>query len=186
MAIQATNLRKGMVIRYNNDPHKTLEVQHRTPGNLRAFVQASLRNLKSGRSIDVRFGSTDSVEQLSTDTKRLEFSYIDRGTYVFIDPQSYESVELADELISDAKNYLVPNTHVDVQYVDDKPISVDLPSSVSLKIVESAEGVKGDSANNVQKPAKLETGLVISVPLFIKEGETVKVNTTTGEYLGRA
>jgi elongation factor P len=145
-----------------------------------------MRNLRSGRSIDARFGSTDSVEQLTTDTKRLEFTYIDRGTYVFMDPQTYETVELADELIADAKNYLVPNIQVDVQYVDDKPMAVELPSSVALKIVESAEGIKGDSANNVQKPAKLETGLVIQVPLFIKEGEVVKVNTTTGEYLGRA
>lgn len=184
--IPATNLRKGMVIRYNGDPHKLLEVQHRTPGNLRAFVQASMRNLKSGRSSDARFGSTDSVEQLTTDTKRLEFSYVDRGTYNFLDPQTYENIELDEAFIGDAKNYLVPNTMVDVQYVDDKPISIDLPSQVSLKITESADGIRGDSANNVMKPAKLETGITVNVPLFIKEGETIKVSTTTGEYLGRA
>jgi elongation factor P len=184
--IPATNLRKGMVIRFNGDPHKVLEVQHRTPGNLRAFVQASMRNLKSGRSMDTRFGSTDTVEQLTTDTKRLEFSYKDRETYTFMDPQTYETVELEDAFVGDAKNYLVPNTMVDVQYVDDKPISIDLPSQVGLKVIESAEGIRGDSANNVMKPAKLETGITVNVPLFIKEGEVIKINTTSGEYLGRA
>jgi len=103
-----------------------------------------------------------------------------------MNPTSYEQFELNETLIGDAKNYIVPGGKVEVLFVDDVPVSVDLPSSVNLKIVESADGVKGDTASNVQKPAKLETGLVVQVPLFIKEGETIKVSTIDGTYMGRA
>jgi elongation factor P len=182
----ANDLRKGNVIRYNNEPQLVMEVQHRTPGNLRAFVQAKLRNLRSGRSGDVRFNSTESVEVLNTDRQTLEFSYVDRGVYCFINPETFEQVELAEELVSDSKNYLVPNGMVDVLFVEGVPIQVSLPSSVTLKVVESADGLRGDTASNVQKPAKLETGLVVQVPLFIKEGELLKISTADGSYLGRA
>ena len=103
-----------------------------------------------------------------------------------MDPETYETVELPATLIGDAKNYLVANGKVEVLYVDEKPLTIDLPSSVNLKIVESAEGVKGDTASNVQKPAKMETGLIVQVPLFIKEGEIIKVSTSDGSYMGRA
>jgi elongation factor P len=182
----ANDLRKGQVIKFNNEPHLVMETQHRTPGNLRAFVQAKLRNLKNGRSLDQRFNSTESMEVLSTDRKTLEFSYADRDTYAFIDPQTFEQIELTETLIGDAKNYLVSNGKVEVLFVDDKPITIDLPSAVSLKIVESADGIRGDTASNVQKPAKLETGLIIQVPLFVKEGEIVRVSTADGSYLSRA
>ncbi len=182
----ANDLRKGQVIKFNNEPHLVMETQHRTPGNLRAFVQAKLRNLKNGRSLDQRFNSTESMEVLSTDRKTLEFSYADRDTYAFIDPQTFEQIELTEALIGEAKNYLVSNGKVEVLFVDDKPITIDLPSAVSLKIVESADGIRGDTASNVQKPAKLETGLIIQVPLFVKEGELVRVSTADGSYLGRA
>lgn len=182
----ANDIRKGQVIKFNNEPHLVMETQHRTPGNLRAFVQAKLRNLKNGRSLDQRFNSTESLEVLSTDRKTLEFSYSDRDTYAFLDPQSFEQIELSSALIGDAKNYLVANGKVEVLFVDDKPLTIDLPSAVSLKIVESQDGVRGDTASNVQKPAKLETGLVVQVPLFVKEGETVRISTADGSYLGRA
>jgi len=182
----ANDLRKGQVIKFNNEPHLVMETQHRTPGNLRAFVQAKLRNLKNGRSLDQRFNSTESMEVLSTDRKTLEFSYADRDTYAFIDPQTFEQIELTEALIGEAKNYLVSNGKVEVLFVDDKPITIDLPSAVSLKIVESADGIRGDTASNVQKPAKLETGLIIQVPLFVKEGEIVRVSTADGSYLSRA
>ncbi|HTB81076.1 MAG TPA: elongation factor P [Opitutaceae bacterium] len=182
----ANDLRKGQVIKFNNEPHLVMETQHRTPGNLRAFVQAKLRNLKNGRSLDQRFNSTESMEVLSTDRKTLEFSYADRDTYAFIDPQTFEQIELTETLIGEAKNYLVSNGKVEVLFVDDKPITIDLPSAVSLKIVESADGIRGDTASNVQKPAKLETGLIIQVPLFVKEGEIVRVSTADGSYLSRA
>ncbi|MDE3084516.1 MAG: elongation factor P [Verrucomicrobiota bacterium] len=182
----ANDLRKGQVIKFNNEPYLVMETQHRTPGNLRAFVQAKLRNLKNGRSFDQRFNSTESMDVLSTDRKTLEFSYSDRETYAFIDPNSFEQIELNEALIGEAKNYLVANGKVEVLFVDDRPITVELPSAVSLKVVESAEGIRGDTASNVQKRAKLETGLIIQVPLFVKEGEIVRVSTADGSYLGRA
>lgn len=182
----ANDLRKGNVISYNNEPCLVMEIQHRTPGNLRAFVQAKLRNLRSGRSGEVRFNSTEPVEVLMTDKQTLEFSYVDRGMYCFIHPETFEQVELSEELVGDAKNYLVPNGTADVLFVDGNPIQVSLPSSVTLKVVESADGVRGDTASNVQKPAKMETGLVVQVPLFIKEGELLKISTSDGSYLGRA
>ncbi|HTQ31936.1 MAG TPA: elongation factor P [Opitutaceae bacterium] len=182
----ANDLRKGQVIKFNNEPHLVMETQHRTPGNLRAFVQAKLRNLKNGRSLDQRFNSTESMDVLSTDRKTLEFSYADRGTYAFIDPQSFEQIELGEAMVGEAKNYLVSNGKVEVLFVDDKPITIELPSAVSLKVVKSDEGIRGDTASNVQKPATLETGLVIQVPLFIKEGDVLRVSTADGSYLSRA
>src|SRR5690625_4323753 len=166
---QANDIRKGNVINYNNDPHLVLEMNHRTPGNLRAFVQAVVRNLRTGKSNTVRFSSTESVEIMTTSQRKLEFSYEDRDVFYFMDPESFETLEFPADLVGDAKNYLVPNAEVDVLSVDDRPIEIRLPTSVALKVTESAEGVRGDTASNVQKPATLETGLVVQVPLFIKE-----------------
>lgn len=182
----ANDLRKGMAIRYNGNVAIVLEVQHRTPGNLRAFVQAIIRYINTGKSADVRFGSTDKVELVDVNRQQLEFSYKDQQGYHFMDPETYESISLNDDLIKDAKDYLVENLKVDVLSVENRPVQIELPSSVNVKVVESAEGVRGDSANNVQKPAVLETGKTINVPLFIKEGELVKVDTRTGAYMGRA
>lgn len=175
-----------MAVRYNGNPAIILEVQHRTPGNLRAFVQVILRYLNTGKSADVRFGSTDKVDLVDVSRTRLEFSYSDPQGYHFMDPQSYETVTLPGEFVGAAKEYLTENLAVDVLYVEGKPVEIELPASVNLKVVESAEGVKGDSATNVQKRAKLETGKTIQVPLFIKEGELIKVDTRTGAYMGRA
>ena len=182
----ANDIRKGQVIKFNGEPHLVMETQHRTPGNLRAFVQIKMRNLRYGKALDQRFASTESIEVLPTDRKTLEFSYADRDAFAFIDPETFDQIELTEATLGEVKNYLTPGGRVDVLFVDEKPLSVDLPSTVSLKIVESADGVKGDTASNVQKPAKLETGLVIQVPLFIKEGEIVRVSTVDGTYLGRA
>ncbi len=186
MAVLANDLRKGMAVRYNGNVAVVLEVQHRTPGNLRAFVQAIIRYINTGKSADVRFGSTDKVEIVDVSRRKIEFSYKDQQGYHFMDPVSYETVSLPEELLGDAKDYLVENLSVEVLYVEDRAAQVDVPSSVNLKVIESADGVRGDSANNVQKPAVLETGKSIQVPLFIKEGETVKVDTRTGAYMGRA
>ena len=182
----ANDLRKGMCIRYNGNVAIVLEVQHRTPGNLRAFVQAIIRYIGTGKSADVRFGSTDKVETVDMQRTPLEFSYKDHQGYHFMDPQTYETISLDEALLADARDYLVENLKVDVLYVEGKAAQVELPSSVLLKVTESAEGVRGDSANNVMKTAKLETGKVVNVPLFIKEGETVKIDTRTGAYMGRA
>jgi elongation factor P len=178
----ANDIRKGQVIKFNGEPHLVMETQHRTPGNLRAFVQIKMRNLRYGKALDQRFASTDTIEVLPTDRKTLEFSYVDRGTYAFMDNETFEQIELNETQLGDVKNYLAPGGKVDVLFVDERALSVDLPSTVALKIVESADGV---TASNVQKPAKLETGLVVQVPLFIKEGEVIRVSTVDGSYLGR-
>ena len=182
----ANDLRKGMCIRYNGNPAIVLEVQHRTPGNLRAFVQAIIRYIGTGKSADVRFGSTDKVDQVDVQRQKLEFSYKDPQGYHFMDPETYDSVTFDEILIGESKEFLTENCPVEVLYVEGKAATVELPSSVLLLVTESAEGVRGDSANNVQKPATLETGKIIQVPLFIKEGEKVKVDTRTGQYMGRA
>jgi elongation factor P len=183
---QANDLRKGQAIRYNGDIAVVLEVMHRTPGNLRAFVQAIIRSIKTGKSSDVRFSSTEKVELVDVSRETLEFSYKDQDGFHFMDPKTYDDVTLRPELLGDAKDYLTENLAVTVLYAEGRPVEVELPSSVNLKVIESAEGVRGDSANNVQKPATLETGKVVHVPLFIKEGETIKIDTRNGAYMGRS
>jgi len=182
----ANDLRKGMAITYNGNTAIVLEVHHRTPGNLRAFVQAIIRYINTGKSADVRFGSTDKVELVDIERKQLEFSYKDRNGYHFMDSETYETMTLHENLIGAAKDYLVENLSVQVLYAHGKPVQIELPASVSLKIVESPQGLRGDTASNVTKPAVLETGKTINVPLFIKEGEAVKIDTRTGNYMGRA
>ena len=182
----ANDIRKGQVIKFNNEPHLVMETQHRTPGNLRAFVQIKMRNLRYGKALDQRFASTDTIEVLPTDKRTLEFSYADRETFAFIDPETFDQIELSETTLGDVKNYLTPGGKVDVLFVDEKPLTVEVPSAVNLKVVESADGIKGDTASNVQKPAKVETGLIVQVPLFVKEGEIIRVSTADGTYLGRA
>jgi elongation factor P len=182
----ANDLRKGQAIRYNGDIAIVLEVMHRTPGNLRAFVQAIIRSIKTGKSADVRFTSTEKVELVDVNRDTLEFSYKDGDEYHFMDPKTYDDTVLHEALVGDAKHYLTENLAVTVLYAEGKPVEIELPSSVVLKVAESADGVRGDSANNVQKPATLETGKVVQVPLFIKVGEAIKIDTRTGNYMGRA
>ena len=182
----ANDLRKGQAIKYNGNVAIVLDVQHRTPGNLRAFVQAIIRYINTGKSADVRFGSTDKVELVDVNRQTLEFSYKDNTGFHFMDPESYETITLNENLLGDAKDFLVENLKVEVLSVEGKAVQVELPSSVQLKVVESAEGVRGDTASNVTKPAVLETGKTVNVPLFIKEGETIKIDTRTGAYMGRA
>ncbi len=184
--INANDLKKGMAIRYNGDIAIVLEVQHRTPGNLRAFVQAIIRSVRTQKSSDVRFSSTEKVELVEMERRKLEFSYADKEGYHFMDPETYETVTFQEALVGEAKDYLVENLAVEILYAEGRAVQLDLPASVNLKITESPEGVRGDSASNVTKPATLETGKVIQVPLFINEGEVVKVDTRTGAYMGRA
>src|SRR4029077_2764124 len=182
----ANDLRKGMAIRYHGDVAVVLDMQHRTPGNLRAFVQATLRSIKTGKSSDVRFSSTEKIEPVPMITKKMEFSYKDGKDYVFTDPENYETVTLAAELVGDAKDYLVENAPVTVTFVEDKAVSVELPSSVILTVTDAPEGVRGDSANNVQKAITVETGITVQAPLFIKTGKKIKVDTRPGKYMERA
>ena len=182
----ANDLRKGQAIKYNGNVAIVLELQHRTPGNLRAFVQAIIRYINTGKSADVRFGSTDKVELVDVNRQTLEFSYKDNTGYHFMDPDTYDTITLNDNLLGEAKEYLVENLKVEVLSVEGRPVQVELPSSVQLTIVEAPEGLRGDTASNVTKPAVLETGKTVNVPLFIQEGETVKIDTRTGAYMGRA
>jgi elongation factor P len=182
----ANDLRKGQAIKYNGNVAIVLELQHRTPGNLRAFVQAIIRYINTGKSADVRFGSTDKVELVDVNRQTLEFSYKDNAGYHFMDPETYDTITLNDNLLGEAKEYLVENLKVEVLSVEGRPAQVELPSSVQLKVVEAPEGLRGDTASNVTKPAVLETGKTVNVPLFIQEGETVKIDTRTGSYMGRA
>src|SRR5260370_26736256 len=182
----ANDLRKGMAIKSNGNPASVLEVHHRTPGNLRAFVQAIIRYINTGKSADVRFGSTDKVELVEIERKALEFSYKDRNGYHFMDPETYDTITLQESLIGDAKQYLVENLSVQVLYAEGKPVQVELPASVNLKVVESPEGLRGDTASNVTKPTKLETGKTINAPLFIQVDEAIKLYTHTADYLVRS
>ena len=182
----ANDLRRGMAINYNGDNCVVLDFQHRTPGNLRAFVQATLRSIRSGRSSDVRFSSTEKLDVVPMMTRKMDFSYKDGEDYVFSDPDTYETVTLPPEIVGDAKNYLVENGLVTVTFVEEKAVTVEIPASVILTVTDAPEGVRGDSANNVQKAIIVETGITMQAPLFIKTGEKIKIDTRTGKYLERA
>ena len=182
----ANDLRRGMAISYNGEVTVVLDMQHRTPGNLRAFVQASLRSLRTGKTSDVRFSSTEKIEVVPMMTKKMEYSYKDGEDYVFSDPETYETVTLPPELVGDAKNYMVENGQVTMTFVDDKAVQIELPPSVVLAVTDAPEGIRGDSANNVQKAVVMETGISIQAPLFIKTGEKLKIDTRTGKYMERA
>jgi elongation factor P len=182
----ANDIRKGMAINYNGDIAVVLDTQHRTPGNLRAFVQATIRSIKTGKSTDVRFSSTEKVEVIPMMTRKMEYSYKDGADYVFSDPETYETVTLPPELVGDAINYLVENGQVTMTFVEDKAVQVELPASVVLTVTDAPEGIRGDSANNVQKTVTLETGINVNAPLFIKTGEKIKIDTRTGKYMERA
>lgn len=175
-----------MAINYNGDVCVVLDMQHRTPGNLRAFVQASLRSLRTGKSSDVRFSSTEKIDVVPMMVRKMEFSYKDGDDFVFSDPETYETVTLNPEIVGEAKLYLVENGQVTVTFVEDKAVSIELPSSVVLTVKDAPDGIRGDSANNVQKPIILETGITVQAPLFIKTGEKIKVDTRTGKYMERA
>ena len=140
----ANDLRRGMAINYNGDICVVLDFQHRTPGNLRAFVQASLRSIRTGKSSDIRLSSTEKIEPVPMITTKMEFSYKDGQDYVFTDPENYETVTLAAELVGDAKNYLVENGLVTVTFVEEKAVSVEIPASVILTVTDAPEGVRGD------------------------------------------
>lgn len=182
----AKDIRRGYVILYNNTPHRVLEFQHRTPGNLRAFVQAKLRNLSSGLSTEARFSSTENLEKLTMDHHEVEYLYADGDSHHFMDTTNYEQLELNREALGDAINYLIPGIKIQLELYEGNPVGVELPQVVELTVTETAPELRGATASNSPKPAKLETGVTISVPAFIKEGDRVRVDPSTGSYLERA
>ncbi len=185
MAVVATNIRKGQCIKYQGDLGIVLDTEHRTPGKGNALIMATVRSLQSGKTKAIRFASSDKVDVVQTDRQKLEYSYTDGSGYYFMDPHTYDTVELPKELLADAVDLLKENMPVEVLFVEGNPVAAELPPSVELTVTESSEGIKGDTANNPQKPAILETGKEIQVPLFVKTGDVVKVDTRTGKYLGR-
>src|ERR687884_1487863 len=184
--ISATQMRPGMVIVFNKELHSVFSVTHRTPGNLRGFVQAKMRNLRSGTMIEHRFSSEDRVEKAMLEEHEMEYLYDDGEYYYFMNTETFEQMHLMKDLLGDAVEYLIPQLKVTVEFYEGKPMSVELPATVDLKVVETEPGLKGATVSNVTKPAKLETGLVVQVPPFITEGEKIKVSTAEGAYLERA
>ncbi len=184
--ISATQMRPGMVVKFNNDLFSVFSVNHRTPGNLRGFVQAKMRNLRSGTMMEHRFSSEDRVERAVLDEQEMEYLYDDGEYYYFMNIQNFEQMHLTRDLLGDGISYLIPQLHVHVVFFEGKAISVELPPTVDMTVVETEPGLKGSTVSNVTKPAKTETGLVVQVPPFISEGEKIRVNTAEGNYLERA
>ncbi len=182
----ANDMRKGMAIKYNGDVNVVLDMQHRTPGNLRAFVQATLRSLKTGKSSVVRFASTEPLEVVSMTTRRVEYSYKDQVGYHFIDPETYEDVILHEDFVGENAKFLTENLSCVLMEIEGKAAEIELPPVVELNVLEAPPGVRGDTATNVTKPAKVEGDFEVGVPLFIEAGDKIRVDTRTGKYVSRA
>jgi elongation factor P len=184
--ISSTQMRPGMVVKFNNDLFSVFSVVHRTPGNLRGFVQAKMRNLRSGTMIEHRFSSEDRIERAALEEQHMEYLYDDGEYFYFMNTETFDQLHLTKELLGDAVQYLVPQLQVSVEFYEGKPMSVELPATVDLTVVETEPGLRGASVSNVTKAAKLETGLIVQVPPFINEGEKIRVNTAEGTYQERA
>jgi elongation factor P len=186
MAIPATQMRPGMIIKHNNDLHLVFSVEHRTPGNLRAFIQAKLRNVRTGAMFVERFRSPDPIERVIVDEIPMDFLYNDGDDYYFMNTEDYEQTHLKRDTLGDAVEYLTPNLQIKVSFHDGTPVGIELPQTVELTVIETEPGLKSATASSVTKPAKTETGLVVYVPPFINEGEKIRVDTAEGAYLSRA
>jgi len=184
--IQATQLRSGMAILHEGNLCRVLSVHHLTPGNWRGMVQAKLRNIKSGNSFEHRFRSEDRVEKADLEEHEMEFLYGSGGEYHFMNTESYEQVAIQGDDLGNAVHYLTPNIKVMVEFYEHRPVGVELPVTVDLKVTDTPPGMKGATASNSGKPATLETGLQVTVPQFIEVGEVVRVDTAEGKYLERA
>ena len=186
MAIPATQMRPGMVIKHNNELHAVFSVEHRTPGNLRAFIQAKLRNIRTGAMFEYRFRSGDAIDKVMVDEVDMEYLYNEGDNYYFMNIESYEQTYLSREILGDSVDYLIPNLQIKVEFFDGKAVGIELPQTVELTVVETEPGLKSATATNVTKAAKTETGLIVQVPPFINEGEKIRVDTSEGAYLSRA
>jgi elongation factor P len=186
MAIPATQMRPGMIIKHNNDLHLVFSVEHRTPGNLRAFIQAKLRNIRTGAMFVERFRSPDPIERVVVDEIPMDFLYNDGDDYYFMNTENFEQTHLKRDTLGDAVEYLTANLQIKVSFHDGVPVGIELPQTVELTVIETEPGLKSATASSVTKPAKTETGLVVQVPPFINEGEKIRVDTAEGAYLSRA
>jgi len=184
--IQATQLKRGMVIKHDNDLYRVVETQHKTPGNLRGMVQAKIRHLKSGSINEHRFRSVDMVERAILDETEMEYLYSEGDMHHFMNNETYEQIGLSGEVLGDAAQYLIPNLKLKIEMYEGRPVGIELPLTVEMKVVETEPAIKGASVSNVGKPARMESGLVVSVPPFISEGDVIRIDTATGSYIERA
>lgn len=183
--MQANALRAGMCVLHNNEVCSVMSVTHRTPGNLRAFVQVRMRNLKSGNSFEHRFASTESVERAILDTVPMEYLYSDGSGHHFMSQETYEQVALSDDALGDTLLYVLPNTVIKVDFYEGMPVGIELPNTVILEIVETEPGMKGATASSSYKPAKMQTGLVVQIPPFVEAGAKIEIDTRENKYLRR-
>lgn len=184
--ISATDVRKGLILKVDGELFSVSGFNHVTPGKGRAHMQVSMKSLKQGNVIQKRFRSSDKVDDVFLEHKNMEYLYKDGNGYCFMDTETYEQVILSKEVLGDTVSFIAVNSKVEVSFYEDNAINIELPASVVLKIVETDPGTKGDTVTNVFKPAKLETGYEIKVPLFVNSGESIKVDTRTGEFMSRA
>jgi elongation factor P len=184
--IQATRIRAGMTILFNDTPHTVMSVKHLTPGNKRGIIQTKLRNLKTGLSLENRFRTDDKIKKAMLETREMEYLYSDETGYIFMDSENYEQTALSEELIGDGKNYLIANVKFLIEFFEEKPVAASPPKVVELEITDTPPNLKGATASSSYKPATMETGLVVGVPPFIEKGETIRVDTEEGKYLERA
>lgn len=183
--MQANALRAGMCVLHNNEVCSVMSVTHRTPGNLRAFVQVRMRNLKSGNSFEHRFASTESVERAILDTVPMEYLYSDGTGHHFMSQETYEQVALSDDALGDTLLYVLPNSVIKVDFYEGMPVGIELPNTVILEIVETEPGMKGATASSSYKPAKMQTGLVVQIPPFVEAGAKIEIDTRENKYLRR-
>ena len=185
-SIQATRMKKGMLIKIDQDLFRVLELQHVTPGNLRGFVRVKFRNIRSGTLSDQKLRSEDTVERATLEEREMQYLYQDGDDYYFMDTVSFDQVHITGEALGDSVNYLKAEMTIQVEFYGTEPVGIELPVTVDLKVTDTAPGIKGATASAQVKPATLETGLVVQVPPFVNPGDSVRVSTETGEYLSRA
>jgi elongation factor P len=185
MAVSTNNFKNGMCIEYDGKRWIIVEFQHVKPGKGGAFVRTKLKELKSGRVVEITFRAGEKVEDVRVETKRMQYLYNDGTTFNFMDTGSYEQVELGADFIGDTAKWLKENDEVEVLTADGEYIGVEPPMFVELKVVKTDPGFKGDTVQGGTKPATMETGTVIQVPMFVEEGETLRIDTRDGRYVTR-
>jgi len=186
MAFSATQIRRGMVLVFEGDPCRVIEFRHHTPGNLRAMVQAKLKNLRTGSSFEHRFRAADTIVKADMETHELEFMYQGGDSYHFMNAENYDQIELDEEALGDSAPWMQSGLKILAEYYNGRPIGIQLPNSLVFEIVETAPVVRGATKTASSKPAKLENGVTVNVPEFVEQGTRVRVNPNTGEYLDRA
>jgi len=184
-SIQATRLRKGMLVKLGQDLFRVLDLHHLTPGNKRAHIQARMRNIRTSTLADHKFRAEEDVERATLDEREMQYLYNDGDNFYFMDTSSYDQTHISAEALGDSKDYLIPDMLIRVELYGSEPVGIELPQTVDLVVKETVPGIKGATASAQVKPATLETGLVIQVPPFVNEGDKVRVNTETGEYQSR-